>query len=308
MITLFWRVLTPAAVLSVAGFVQAEDKAGGDGPPPTSILLRSRYIGVAKFGDTGTKVTSESGGISADVPFPIVGDLNGSIGLSGDYFAMDFKNFSHFVPNTETPIKHGYELKVNPGLHYHYSDDWDFFSGVQWQADSADGASLGRSSMWGGNIGAAYQVNTNLTVAFGFAAATRLGYSTAYAPFAGVTWHINPRWVLSVTGDRTDYVTPVLQLAYTLNDQWTFFVRGGYETRFIRLSRSSTIPDGTMRYRAAATQVGFDYSVTKWFTATLYGGAQLGQDYKFQTSDIGLVGKHEAGASPSVGVRLNASF
>lgn len=304
----FLRVLTPTFVLCLASLVRAEDSTGVDGPPPTSVLLRSRYIGVAKFGDTGTKVSSESGGISADVPFPLIGNLNGSIGFLADYFALDFKNFSRFVPNTDTPIKHGYEYRVNPGLHYHYSDEWDFFASAQWQADSADGASFGRSTMWGASAGASYQVNTNLTLAFGFAGATRLGYSTAYAPFAGVTWKISPRWDLSLSGDRTDYVSPILRISYTVNHDWTLFARGGYETRFVRLSRNSSIPDGTMRYRAAAAQVGVDYAVTKWLTATLYGGAQLAQDYKFQTPDIGLVGKHNAGASPTVGINLNASF
>lgn len=304
----FWRFSTLLSTLSVTTPLWADDTDHSQGPPPITVTARSRYIGESQLSHTDTKVTWESGGVGAEVPFSIVGDLSGSVGLSVDYFAADFKNFSSFVPHTGAPIKNGYEVRADPGLHYHYSDKWDFFGSILWQADTADGASLGRSTMWGGAAGAAYQVSTNLSLAFGFAAATRLGYATGYAPFIGVDWRFAPHWKLSLTGDKTDYVSPVVRLTYTLDDSWSFFTLGGYETRYIRLDRDSTIPDGTLRYRAGAFQVGASYKASKWLTVTGFTGAQIGQDYKFQTTDRSLVGKHTAGVAPTVGIRLVSSF
>ncbi len=304
----FWRF---AAVFSTLSFSSSLFGAEGDyldGPPPITVTARSRYIGDSQLSHTDTKVTWESGGIGAQIPFPIVGDLSGSFGVSVDYFAADFKNFSSFIPNTASPLKHGYEVRANPGLHYHYSEKWDFFGSASWQADAADGASIDRSSMWGGAAGAAYQIRTNLNLAFGFAGATRLGYANTYAPFVGVHWQFAPQWNLSLTGDRTEYVSPILRLTYKADRQWSFFTLGGWETRFIRLDQNSSIPDGTLRYRAGVFQVGATYQVNNWLAATLFSGAQIGQDYKFQTADRGLAGKHTAGVAPVVGVRLSSSF
>ncbi len=304
----FWRLATVVSTLSLSSVLCGADGDSFGGPPPISVTARSRYIGESQLSHTDTKVSWVSGGVGTQIPFPIAGDLSGSFGFSVDYFTADFKNFSSFIPNTATPIKHGYEVRADPGLHYHYSDKWDFFGSAIWQADAADGASIDRSSMWGGAAGAAYQMRTNLNLSFGFAGATRLGYATSYAPFVGVHWQFAPQWDLSLTGDRTDYVSPILRLTYRLDSQWSFFTLGGWETRFIRLDQSSSIPDGTLRYRSGDFQVGATYKVCKGVAATLFSGAQIAQDYKFQTTDRGLAGKHKAGIAPVVGIRLSSSF
>ena len=303
-----WRIIPVVTAWTLTGALSAAEMGPPGGPPPITVTARSRYIGESELSHTDTKVSWVSGGIGTQVPFPVVGALNGSVGLSVDYFSADFKNFQSFIPNTASPIKHGYEVRFDPGLHYHYSDDWDFFGSVLWQADTADGASLGRSSMWGGAAGAAYQVNPNLNVGFGFAAATRLGYATGYAPFVGVEWQFAPKWHLSLTGDKTEYVSPVVRVSYRINDTWSLYTVGGYETRYFRLDRDSSIPDGTLRYRAGSFQFGAVYKASPWLTITGFTGAQIGQDYKFQTSERGLAGKHKADIAPTVGLRLSSSF
>jgi len=291
-----------------ASFTESE-VSSPKGPPPTVVRLSSDYVGPATL-NGGAKASFYQVGFQAQIPFPIARELSGNVGLGIENRGYHFSQFGSFLPGFESPLNQAVAARIAPGLAYRLNDRWRLFAGGSWMYSGVLGSLVSEASLWGGAAGAFYQVTPNLTLVGGFGFTERFDAAKLYVPILGFNWRINEQWQL-VGGDVANTINgPTLgaQVSYRLNDQWSLFGIGGYEGTFTRLDDSSSIPDGSLRYRSAAALLGFEYEFVPGLVVRVYGGARLAQQYTFRDQEGIDVADDTTGTSPSVGLVLRAAF
>lgn len=293
---------------SVGGTTTPGTAAGG--PPPTLVRLISDYVSPSQLGDGGASASFYQVSLQSQIPFPIAGGLTGTLGLGVENRGYDFDQFDTFMPGLASPLDQALAARIAPGLAYRLNDTWRLFAGASWLYTGAVGTSVQEASMWGGSVGALYQVSTLLTLALGLTATERIGYPALVVPLLGFNWKVSPRWTL-VGGDVANTIggpTLGLQASYRLDDQWTLFGVGAYVATFTRLDDDSSITSGAMRYRSAAVLAGVEYTVTPGWMVRLAAGARLAQQYSFLDASSNTLAEDTTGTSATVGLTVRASF
>ncbi len=300
-----------ACFVTGLGLVNAPVWADGGeshGPPPTSLDLYGRYLAESNLGKTGAKASQYDTGVGAYIPFSVTDRLSLSARVGVSYLGYEFHNFSSLLPGHASPLNSAISARVAPGFSYAVNDSWRLFGSGQWQFAGQDGASVQRATLWGAFAGASYQWTPNFNVFVGVAYSQRFYRSSLVLPVAGFDWQINEQWNLALRGDNGAANSGGLKLSYRWDESWTFFGRGGYAEREVRLSPKSSIADGSVRFRGAPLEIGTDYHFNQNVTVSVFAGAMVGQDYTFTDAQRHRVLKQNASVAPTVGGVFQVSF
>lgn len=280
------------------------------GRPPTLVRLVTEYVSPSDLGDGGSEASFYQVGLQSQIPFPIAGALTGTLGLGIETRGYDFSDFGQFMTGLDSPMDQSLAGRIAPGLSYRLNDRWRLFTAASWSYAGAVGTSVQDASVWGGNLGAFYQVSTNLTLAMGITATERIGFSALVVPLIGFNWKVNERWTL-IGGDVANAIngpTLGLQASYRLDDRWSLFGIGAFVATFTRFDDDSSIRSGSLRYRSAAALAGAEYTLTPGWVVRLWAGARLAQQYSFLDADGNVLAEDTTGTSPTVGLTFRTSF
>ena len=310
--------LSPGVLLaeSASGSPDAGSVAGGGdgdgvrGRPQNLFRLSGEYVGPSDLGEGGSKVSFAQVGLQGQIPVPLMGALSGNLGLGVQYRGYDIQDPETFFGGLEAPVDQVLAARIAPGLSYRLNDRWRLFASGSWLYNGAVGSSVSEATLWGASAGAFYQISDQFTLVGGFSFTERFDQSNLYVPILGFRWRMDDRWSL-VAGDvATTLNGPTLgaQLSCRLDDRWTVFGIGGYEGTFTRLSDTSSIPDGSLRYRSAAALVGAEYAFVPGWVARVYAGARIAQQYTFRDAEGVDVANDTTGTSPTAGFVLRAAF
>lgn len=308
------RALAATLLLAAPILVSAQQPAWAvsntGGRPPIASRIFSEYVSTSSLGGNGAEAGFYQVGLQAQVPFPIHGPLSGSLGLGAENRGYDFRNLDSLHPGIQSPLNQVIATRVAPGLSYRIDDAWRLFAGASWLTSGGVGTSIRSATMWGGAAGVIYQWTPEFRLAVGVTGAQRLGEAFLVVPLLGFNWQINPDWNL-VGGNVADAINgPTLgvQLGRQLTERWSVFGLGGFVDTFTRFAPDSTIPDGSLRNRAASVQVGTECRLDDTFTVRLSAGARIFQQYTFRNASGSQLASAGADTSAVVALSVRAAF
>ncbi len=308
------RALAATLLLAAPILVSAQQPAWAvsntGGRPPIASRIFSEYVSTSSLGGNGAEAGFYQVGLQAQVPFPIHGPLSGSLGLGAENRGYDFRNLDSLHPGIQSPLNQVVATRVAPGLSYRIDDAWRLFAGASWLTSGGVGTSIRSATMWGGAAGVIYQWTPEFRLAVGVTGAQRLGEAFLVVPLLGFNWQINPDWNL-VGGNVADAINgPTLgvQLGRQLTERWSVFGLGGFVDTFTRFAPDSTIPDGSLRNRAASVQVGTECRLDDTFTVRLSAGARIFQQYTFRNASGSQLASAGADTSAVVALSVRAAF
>ncbi|MFM7214290.1 MAG: DUF6268 family outer membrane beta-barrel protein [Verrucomicrobiota bacterium] len=280
------------------------------GRPPIATRIFSEYVSTSSLGGNGAEAGFYQVGLQAQVPFPISGDLSGSIGVGAENRGYDFRNLDRLYPGIQSPLGQVIATRVAPGLSYRIDDKWRLFAGASWLTSGGVGTSIRSATMWGGAGGVIYQWTPEFRLAVGVTGAQRLGEPFLLVPLLGFNWQIDPDWNL-VGGNVADAIngpTLGIQLGRQLTERWSVFGLGGFVDTFTRFATDSTIPDGSLRNRAGSVHVGTECRLDDTFTVRFSAGARIFQQYTFRNASGNQLTSAGAATSAVVALSVRAAF
>lgn len=323
--------LATVAAASVEARSWADATQGADNIAPRNVPFESaatgNFVGETSLGHTSAKAEWWTVGVSGKLVHDIEGSpWSVSLGLRADYLDTSFQRFDRWYPPTapytpgpvyrpngelsglESPARDGALASVQPGLGYALSDQWRLLAAGGWRYAGADGSDISKATLWNSTLGALWRPSDSFSLAIGFVEADRFADSRIYLPYVGFNWRINPDWSLSLGNEVADAVDSGLKLTRHLDQDLDIFARLGYGMVYERFASDSSIPDGSLRYRAGRVDGGVSHRFVGGLRVTAALGAVFAQEYRFSDADGNTVAKSRSGASPTASLRISAGF
>ncbi|GEM_PF-4912780 len=250
-------------------------------------------------------------GASVDVSHVVNDELRLSFGLQYLAAEWEFDDFDGFIPGLDDDDPFGtlHDVGLSVGAGYRFNDEWSAFGSFGVNAAFEDGAELTDSITVSGVLGAAYQLNADVTLGFGVIAATRLEDTDIVLPTFAFNWQIDERWSLGSTGvvaraaDRSPLNQGVaVELAYEPDDNVRYFSRLAYRQNTWRLSEDNDfLEDGIFQHERVAFSLGLDWQPAPTATVRVLAGLNLDQSIEFEDSRGDDVNDSDGDISPFLG-------
>ena len=289
-------------LLAALTFCLLRPLAAEEAPPPVEVDFQARFTADSSLGPGAARISQSSNLV--DFFAPVAGSSAFGLGVDLILERLDFHicNFDGFLPGRSSPLSAASMVTLQPTLVLMPSRSWSLIVSPMVQYAGANGADSHDSILMSGSLAATWQFAAEKKLGLGFDVSQRLGGSAAVFPFPVIDWHFSERWsLLSIDGESG-------RLSCVLTRAWSVFGQLEFLWRDLRLSRSSSIPSGILRYEAFPLSVGLQYKPNRHFTAAVMGGAALSQQYRFvdeHGEPLGTSGNH----SPMIATfALNYAF
>ncbi|MCC6320188.1 MAG: hypothetical protein IT438_01985 [Phycisphaerales bacterium] len=266
-----------------------------------SLTPRGEYAFSADIKTSPGSVSVARASLDAEFNLNVNQRLGFSLGLIPEVSWYNFKNASGLVPGTDEPIDDAYRVDIVPGARYALSQDWVLVGGGLIQFAGEAEADIGDSVTYGGYFGARYRFNERFATTFGIVGKTQLEDSAIFLPLFGLDWSITDTLTLSSSATG-------LKLANKLDDRWTVWLSGAYESRDFRLDDDNPLPNGVLRDRRVPVKVGFDWTPCSGAVVTLEGGAIVWQEFKIDDESSDTLSEDNTKPAPFVGVSVQLKF
>lgn len=188
------------------------------------IDFQTRYLFSSAFGNSDLNFFRQIGSIKAAVP-PI-GKFLPIIGFQFDYANYDWSNYAALSSVSTTPVENAYMYRIQPGIVYLSTSDWEGSINGFFNAAKIAGASFENGRTYGGILTVSKKFSPKFSLTGYLVVLTRLGRSTLILPVPGFEWHISDRWMALSSARITG---PYSQLSYRMFSKFYAFVEAKYE-------------------------------------------------------------------------------
>ncbi|MBC7834953.1 MAG: hypothetical protein H7Y88_07610 [Phycisphaerales bacterium] len=210
-----------------------------------------------------------------------------NIDLTGEVSWYNFENGGALLPPasalpagtvTDSLFDEVYEVGVAPILAFVIDEQWSWFLGGGVRASGESGADIGESLTYGGFGGARYAFSEDLALSFGLGVRTRLEDDPYVLPVLGLEWQIN---------DKVRFATEGLGARVTaaIDDEWSVWISGAYESREFRLEEDGPLPDGVVNDSRFPIGVGVQWKPSANLVFEVAGGVVVWQEFEIDDSD-----------------------
>lgn len=307
------RLLSFVACLAFAptGFAQIAEEdvetpvfRGGDAPSSTRITFRVServFFGTDFENESGDVLTSHT---DASLAFRsrVTEKLALDIGFGAGYTLYDFGGTPDPLFTSNGALEDAYDMGLRVGGRWTIDETWSVVGGGFGRVGLASGADFDDALVGGGFVAAGYKESGAFSLDIGVLVSSRLEDDPLVVPYIAINWAIDERLTLVTTGLGA-------RLDARLNDEWTAFVRGQYETRAYRLSDDfAPLPGGAVRDEFFPVGVGFRYSPTPSFEIMLEGGVIVARRFEFFDNDENNIRTIETESGAFLGIRFSISF
>lgn len=312
------------AGLALSAHAQTESSSAPPAPAPGAGTVReggsSGRTQFAWLGDWGVMVGAggqhaftsdldDGGDVSvtragADISFagPIGDKLRLSLSLDGEGSWYEFGGSTNLIPSDDDPWDDLYEVGAGLTGIYAIDDDWSIFGGAFVRSGFEPGADLGESIYGGGLLGVGFKINEDLSIRIGGGISTQLEDDVRFIPAIGFDWTISKALSL-----RTDGFG--LRLDAKLNDEFTVYLVGRYESRQYRLDEDrGTLDNGVARDERLPISVGVVWSPNSKMSLSFEGGVVAYQQYEVLNANGVERGDDETDPAVFVGGRFEFRF
>ncbi len=263
----------------------ADDAAPRDPLSDISFRLRggAGYIAEADLEDDGGSVAITRLGSS----LAITGrpDERSSLTFqAGAAFSFyDFSDVGTLMPGGVEPLDEASEYDLGLLYSRRFDDTWSMFAGGTVTFAAASGASWDDAVMWGGVVGATYQINERVRVGVGVGVSSRLEDDVRFIPVPVIDWQISDSWRLR-TVDRTIDIRG-LELAYQATEALELFVLAGWASREFRLDDDGANPGGVFREQRVPVLGGVTWTFAPQASLEVAAGVDAWSSYEVLDSD-----------------------
>ncbi len=293
------RTLLGVGAIVVGGSrLWAENEAA----PDFEVDAQNRFIADTHLASHGTEISQDL--TSVDFSAPLAGSAAYGLGIDliAERFAFGFRNFNRFLPGRAAPLSGATGLTAQPTVELTTVRDWAFIASGQVETLGANGAHLDDSALVSGSLAVAFSHSKTLKIGLGVEVDQRLSASPLILPFPIIDWKISDRWsVLSDDGQTG-------RLVYHLRGPFSLFAALEFDSRDVRLSRSSSLPSGIMRYEALPVSLGMQWKVNPSCTAAIAAGRAFAQQYRFEDRQGGLLRASDTRGPPLGSLELDFHF
>ncbi len=270
------RTLMPACgLMAISSWILLRPAAADEIEPTVEIDVRSRLTATARLVADNARVSQWSNLI--DFSVPVAGSKAFGLGLDfvTEQLEFDFRDFGELLLGRSSPLARASVITVQPTLLLTPTPLWSLVGSGSLQYSGAESARSRDSVLMNGSLAAAYQYTAALKIGLGLAITQRMSGPALYLPFPIIDWRISARWSLTAVDGESG------QLMYTFAKGLGVFGQLEYQSRDIRLGRSSSIPSGVLRYEAFLLGLGIQCKTGQHLTASVYSGVAVAQRYRF---------------------------
>lgn len=319
------RALVPIGVLTILGaagsiaFGQAAPDAraptseppapptdSADPAPATSpwsftIIPRAQHTFSSDLKNGGADASVSRLGVDLDLAYQATERLGLTLNLAPEVSWYDFGAGNALVPGTDDPFNDLYRLDIIPGARYSLNERWTLVGGARFELAGESEADAGQSATFGGYFGGRYAASERFAATFGVLVTSRLEDSAFVLPLIGMEWRITDSLTLAARGAG-------LRIENRINDDWSVWLGGSYESREFRLAEDSPLPEGVVRDRRVPITIGAKWRAADRITVGLEGGAVIWQQFEIDDRNGDDVNKVRTKPAPFVGVSVTIRF
>lgn len=303
------------AACTLSTLAHAQDAPSADvAPAPAEETARKAHAALLVYGDYTFSSDLDDGdgdvsvwraGASLDMSFPIGATTNLGASFRAERWGFDFGDATAFDSADGQPWDDVTDLAFLLSLRHQWNDRWSSAIGGGIESGFADGADFNDSISGGGFVTASYKFNESLTAGLGVSVRTVLEDNTQVVPFLILDWKIADQWRLTTSPGIS---RRLIGLAYTPCEQVTITLGGGYERLDFRLDDSDPAPEGVGRYQRIPVGLEVTWNVSRQFGVSIYGGAQVWQQYELDNQNGDQLAKDDAGIAPFFGAAVEWKF
>ncbi|CAE7173923.1 phoA [Symbiodinium necroappetens] len=225
--------------------------------------------------DTAGDVSSASTRLRLQLDGDVSDDFSTSLAFTGTFVDYEFSGVTDPFLASPEAIDDAYELGVRLIGRHTFDETWSAVGGGFTRAGFADNADIDDAFTYGGFIAAGYRSSDVFSIDFGVLVSTRLEDDLFVIPYVGIRWQIDETLTLSSNGLGG-------RLDAKLDDSWTVYIHGRYESHEYRLDDDfAPAPGGVIRDDSYPVGVGVRFAPSRDFSITLEGGIIFGREFEF---------------------------
>ncbi len=275
--------------------------AGAPGTFNFSARPRGEYIFSADLKDLGGQVSVARAGLDLDMSYQLNDSLGLSLGIEPEVSWYNFSGSSQLIAGQDEPFNDLYRVDITPAFRYGLDEQWTIIGGGLVEFAGEAEADVGESATFGGFIGARYSFSDRFATTFGLLGKSRLEDDAIVLPLIGIEWGITDKLLLSSRGTG-------LRLDNRINDAWSVWLSGAYESREYRLEDGGLLPEGVVRDRRVPIKVGVDWRPCPSVVLGFEGGVMAWQEFKIDDRNGEDVSEDNTKAAPFIGLNMTIVF
>lgn len=275
---------------------EASPAEGASAPPASSpgggirasLDITVMHAPAASFSSVAGEVATTKAGAALNVLMP-AGE-RGRVGLN----FSSIEGVYSFDPLSTGASGLGFEpwdrtLTHRVGARYMRAepDGSTWFAGGYVESSGEIGADFDDTLTFGLLGGMTWRVSERFSMGVGAGVGTRLERDPLPIPVVVLDWELAEGWRLSSMGG-----SPGLELSYSPDEQWRFWLRGSYESDAYRLDDTNSVASaagGVGRVYAVPVLVGADWNLGQQFSLRAGVGAMVWQELGVLDSGGGVV-------------------
>lgn len=254
--------------------------------------------------DNGGDFSMTRVGFAVALRYPIGEALRLTHPLVYDYDHYDFSANGFGEPWDDT-----HTLSYAPNLDWRIDEKWSAsVGGIIGFAAESD-ADLDQALIGGGQIGARYRFNENLTLGLGVLAITQIEDNVQVIPVLLFDWQITEQLALRnvrpMAGLRSGAGA---ELAWQFAEPFTLAVAVNYDSRRFRLDDDVANPSGVGENQRIPVYVEFNYKPNPMISLSIIGGASFAGELRVENSIGNEITEQDYDPAPFVGVGGSIRF
>ena len=252
-------------------------------------------------GEDGDVFTSRSG-VDASIIGRLSENVSINFGINGEFSHYDFDGADTPLLTADDALEDAYTTGLRLTGRRTIDETWSVVGGGFARAGLAEGADFDDAISGGGFIAAGYEHSEDFSIDFGVLATTRLEDDALVVPYIALEWKIDDRLTLTTTGLGA-------RLDAKIDERWSVFLRGRYESRSYRLDDDfAPLPGGVVRDESFPLGVGVEFSPSRKISLLVEGGVVVGRELEFFSDSEDEIRTIETDSGAFLGIRLVIAF
>lgn len=260
-----------------------------------------QYSDLGDLENSAGDVSVWRAGVDLRLDAPAIGDIDWSLRAGYEYSSYDFTTGSSpLVGSTSNLVDDVTAFDLSWDLTYRIDDEWSLFGGVGALIAGESGADFSDRLNFGGRLGAAYQVDDDLSIGFGAYVREDFGEGVEVLPLLLVDWRIDDEWSFSLDGSQ-------LELAWTPNDSLRLAFYTAFEIRAYALADDGISPNGAFNDERWVVGLGADWRLMPNVDLRAMAGAVVSQEFDIEDrdgEDFRSVESDSTGLTASLGLSI----
>ena len=306
-------MMTRCAVVGLALMLSASGTRAQDGTEPAkeesaapqlrfTLSPRGEYAFESDLDDQDAEAAVGRAGLGSGLSYQATDRLTLILRLEVEASWYRFSGMREGGGDAEDLLEDAYSVGISPVVSYGIDDKWSVIGGVLIDFSGEADADVGDSGTYGGFGMVRYAFSDRLALSVGLGGKSRLEDDARVIPLLGVEWKITDRVTLSSEG-------PGLRLTASINDQWSAWVSGAWESREYRLEDDHAVfADGVARDERVPVRAGATWSPSRRVSVDAFVGVVLYQKYEFLDRDGNEALEDNTDPAPMIGLSAQFSF